>query len=186
MKKLASLMLALIVLSGCTGKRDELDRAMALRAELLGCESCGFDVAVTADYGDSVLTFGMNCQGDNRGKLTFEVTQPKSIAGITGVISAGEGALTFDGMLLEFPLLADGQVTPVSAPWILLKTLLGGYLTACTREEDLLHLTVNDSYADDALEMEIWLDAENRPVQGEILFDGRRIVTMTVENFQIQ
>ena len=101
MKKLASLVLALIVLSGCTGKRDELDRAMALRAELLGCESCGFDVAVTADYGDSVLTFGMNCQGDNRGKLTFEVTQPKSIAGITGVISAGEGALTFDGMLLE-------------------------------------------------------------------------------------
>ena len=36
MKKLASLVLALIVLSGCTGKRDELDRAMALRAELLG------------------------------------------------------------------------------------------------------------------------------------------------------
>ena len=186
MKKLASLVLALIVLSGCTGKRDELDRAMALRAELLGCESCGFDVTVTADYGDSVLTFGMNCQGDNREKLTFQVTQPESIAGITGVISAGEGALTFDGMLLEFPLLADGQVTPVSAPWILLKTLLGGYLTACTREEDLLHLTVNDSYADDALEMEIWLDAENRPVQGEILFDGRRIVAMTVENFQIQ
>ena len=186
MKRIAAIFLVCSLLAGCAGKRDELDRAMALRAVLLGCESCSFDAAVTADYGDSVQTFGMSCQGDSQGKLTFAVTQPASIAGITGVISAGEGALTFDGMLLEFPMLADGQVTPVSAPWILLKTLLGGYLTACTREEELLHLTVNDSYADDALEMEIWLDAENRPVQGEILFDGRRIVAMTVENFQIQ
>ena len=106
MKKLASLVLALIVLSGCTGKRDELDRAMALRAELLGCESCGFDVAVTADYGDSVLTFGMNCQGDNRGKLTFQVTQPESIAGITGVIDLtfpSRIVPTVNSMFVSFP-----------------------------------------------------------------------------------
>lgn len=186
MKKLASLMLVLVILTGCTGKRDELNRAMALRADLLGCESCSFDVTITADYGDTVHTFAMSCQGDNQGKLTFTVTQPETIAGITGVISAGEGALTFDDVALEFPLLADGQVTPVSGPWIFLKTLMGGYLTACGQEGDLLHLTIDDSYADDALQMEIWLNAENIPIQGEILFDGRRIVTMTIENFQIQ
>lgn len=186
MKKLLSCLLALLMLTGCTGKRDELDRAMGLRAKLLGCASCTFDTTITADYGDEINTFAMSCQGDNKGAVTFTVTEPESIAGITGTIDAGEGNLTFDDVALSFPLLADGQVTPVSGPWILMKTLLGGYLTACTEEEELLHVTIDDSYEEDALQLEIWLDGENLPVQAEILYDGRRIVTMEIKNFQIQ
>ena len=34
--------------------------------------------------------------------------------------------------------------------------------------------------------MEIWLDGENRPVQAEIVYDDRRIITMEVESFQIR
>ena len=179
-------MIALVLLTGCTGKRDELDRAMKLRANLLGCLGCSFDVTVTADYGDSYYTFVMNCQATGRGDLQFTVLQPESIAGITGEISSGEGKLTFDDVALHFPLLADDQVTPVSGPWILMKTLLGGYLTAANEEDDLLHLTIHDSYEEDALQMEIWLDGEDEPVNAEILYDGRRIVTMTVENFTMR
>ena len=128
----------------------------------------------------------MFCEGDSQGNLGFSVTSPDSIAEIEGTITAKEGKLTFDDVALSFPLLADEQITPVSGPWILLKTMLGGYLTACTMEEDLLHLTINDSYEEDALQMEIWLNEENAPVCAEILYDGRRIVTMNVENFQIR
>ena len=67
-----------------------------------------------------------------------------------------------------------------------MKTLLGGYLTAANEEGELLHLTINDSYEEDALQMEIWLNAEDLPVCGEIFYEGRRIVTMTAENFQIR
>ena len=186
MRRITAVVIALVLLTGCTGKRDELDRAMKLRANLLGCLGCSFDVTVMADYGDEIFEFAMGCEADGRGNLTFTVTQPESIAGITGNISSGEGKLTFDDTALQFPLLADDQVAPISGPWILMKTLLGGYLTAANEEDDLLHLTINDSYEDDALQMEIWLDSENRPVCGEILYDGRRIVTMTVENFQIR
>lgn len=186
MKKIAAVLITLVIFSGCTGKRDELDRAMKLRAELLACESCSFDTKITADYGDELHTFAMNCQGDNDGAISFTVSEPESIAGITGSIEAGEGSLTFDGTALAFPLLADDQVTPVSGPWILMKTLLGGYLTACTQEEDLLHLTIDDSYEEDALQLEIWLNEDNHPVAAEILYDGRRIVTMNIENFQIR
>lgn len=174
------------LLVGCTGKRDELARAMKLRASLLGCLGCSFDVTITADYGDELYEFAMSCTSSGRGDLEFTVTQPESIAGITGKIASGEGNLTFDDTILQFPLLADDQVTPVSGPWILMKTLLGGYLTAANEEEDLLHLTINDSYEEDALQMEVWLNAEDIPVCGEIFYDGRRIVTMTVENFQIR
>lgn len=174
-----------LILTGCTGKRAELDRAMELRADLLGCHECSFDVTITADYGDKTYTFGMSCVGDNQGSVTFTVTEPETIAGITGSITGAGGQLTFDNVALDFELLADGQVTPVSGPWILMKTLLGGYLTACAEEEELLHLNIDDSYEDDALHLDIWLNAENRPTQAEITYDGRRIVAMEITNFVI-
>lgn len=186
MKRLAAFLIALVMLTGCTGKRDELDRAMALRAKLLACESCSFDASITADYGDEVHTFAMSCTGDNQGNVTFAVSQPESISGITGNIAAGEGKLTFDDVALSFPLLADGQISPVSGPWVFLKTLMGGYLTACGQEEELLRLTIDDSYEEDALQLEIWLNGEDLPVQAEIIYDGRRILTMEVANFQIK
>ena len=186
MKKLAALMLILLTLTGCTKTRSMLDKAMTLRAELLACQSCTFDATITADYGDKLHTFGMHCAGDNDGVVRFEVTDPESIAGITGILNGEEGKLTFDDQGLAFPMLADGQVAPVSGPWILMKTLLQGYITACNEEDGLLHLMINDSYAEDALELEIWLDGESRPIQTEIGYDGRRILTMEIENFQIQ
>lgn len=186
MKKFAALMIMLVLLTGCTGKRAEMDRAMTLRADLLGSEGCSFTAHLTADYGDAVHEFTLYCEGWNNGDLGFRVEAPETIAGITGRFKGNEGALTFDEEALAFPLLADGQVTPVSGPWILLKTLLGGFLTACTQEEEYLHLTIDDSYEDDALQMEIWLDESDTPVQGEIIYGGRRILTMKIENFLIR
>ena len=186
MKKLAALMLILLTFTGCTKTRGMLDKAMTLRAELLARESCTFDATITADYGDKLHTFGMHCVGDNDGVVRFEVTAPETLNGITGILNGEEGKLTFDDQGVAFSMLADGQVTPVSGPWILMKTLLGGYITACNEEDELLHLMINDSYADDALELEIWLDGESRPIQTEIGYDGRRILTMEIENFQIQ
>lgn len=186
MKKVLAALFCMLFLTGCTGKRNEIDRAMALRADLLGSLGYGFDVRITADYGDKLHTFAMNCEGDNDGNVSFTVTEPETIAGITGTIAADGGKLTFDDVALSFPLLADGQVTPVSGPWILAQTLLGGYLTDCVMEEELLHLRIDDSYEEDALHLDIWLDQENRPLQADISYDGRRIVTMEVNNFTIQ
>lgn len=185
MRKAAWLLLLLMMLSGCTGKEAELERAMDLRTKLL-VSSYTFEAKTTADYGDEVYTFSVSCEGDSKGNLAFEVVEPETIAGITGVITGGEGKLTFDDTALTFPLLADGQVTPVSAPWLLMKTLRSGYLTAAGMEDDLLRLTIDDSYEENALQLDIWLDGEDRPVRADVLYDGRRILAMEVSNFQIQ
>lgn len=158
---------------------------MDLRVKLLS-SGCTFDAEITADYGDEIYTFFVACEGDSQGNLAFTVTRPDSIAGITGVIGQEGGKLTFDDTALTFPLLADDQLSPVSAPWILLKTLRGGYLTAAGMEEDLLRLTIDDSYEEDALQLDIWLDGQDCPVRADILYDGRRILALTVTNFQIQ
>ena len=175
----------IVFLSGCASAEGNLERAMDLRARLLGCTTCTYDAAITADYGDEIHTFAMNCTGDKNGNLQFTVTGPETIAGITGKFEGQKGMLTFDEFALEFPRLTDDQITPVSGPWILLRTLMGGYLTSCGPDGENLHVTINDSYEEDALVLDIWLSAENTPIRAEILYDGRRIVTMDIENFTI-
>ena len=159
---------------------------MKLRGALQGSEGCSFDAVITADYGQKTYTFAMGCDFDAHGNLSFTVHEPETIEGITGNISFSGGELTFDGNALAFPLLADGQATPVSAPWLLYKTLVGGYLHSCVREDELLHLTIDDSYEDDAMQLDIWLDGSDHPVRAEILYENRRILTITIENFIIR
>ena len=177
--------MTLVLLTGCTGKREEMDRVMRLRAELLGSEGCSFTAHLTADYGDQIQEFTLYCEGRSNGDLGFRVEAPETIEGITGRFNGKEGALTFDDQVLVFPLLVDNQITPVSGPWVFLRTLLGGYLTACGQEGEYLHLTIDDSYEEDALQLEIWLNESDVPIQAEIIYDGRRILTMKLENFLI-
>lgn len=185
MKRAAALVCLLVMLVGCSSENTELERGMALRAKLLSAESCSFDAEIMADYGDKLYTFSMSCQGDSMGNLTFTVTAPESISGITGSITREGGRLTFDDTALQFDLMADDQVTPVSAPWILLKTLRSGYLTSAGMEGEQLRLSIDDSYEDDALHLDIWLDGSDLPERAEIMYDGRTILSLTVKNFVI-
>ena len=182
MKRIVPILLLLALLTGCSGGSDTMDRVVALRSAILA-KGAEFDAAVTADYGDKTYTFGMHCLLDAQGKLTFTVTAPESISGITGTVSSTGGRLTFDDKALAFHLLADGQVSPVSAPWILMKTLRGGYLTSCALEGGCIRVAIDDSYEEDALHLDIWLDEKDQPKHGEILWQGRRILSLDIENF---
>lgn len=185
MKKLWFLV-AMVFLVGCSGETSELDRGIALRQQLLKCNSCSFVAEVTADFGDKLYTFTLDCQGQADGSLLFSVQKPDSISGIIGVLSAGGGKITFDeDRAVAFPMLAEGEVTPVSAPWLLYHTLRSGYIAACGQEGELLRLTLNDSYEEEALQVDVWLDDQDRPQVAEILWHGRRILTIQVRKFQI-
>ena len=182
MKRILSLLLTVLLLSGCKGADDEMDRAMALRAKMLS-SGVGFEAVITADYGDKLHSFSVSCQTDAQGNLSFTVLQPEIIAGISGKITAAGGKLTFDAAALACPLLADGQLTPVAAPWILIKTLRSGYLTSCGADGQYLRLAIDDSYEDDALHLDIWLGDGDLPVRGEVLWRGRRILSLEIKNF---
>ena len=185
MKKLWVLT-ALLFLAGCSGETSQLDRAMSLREKLLHCAGCNFTAEVTADFGDKTYSFTLECQGQTDGSLNFSVVKPDTISGISGVLSAGGGKITFEeDRAVAFPMLAEGEVTPVSAPWLVYNTLRSGYIAACGMEGELLRLTLNDSYEEEALQVDVWLDDLNRPETAEILWRGRRILTVHVTNFQI-
>lgn len=185
MKRLLTVVLLALLLTGCFGDNQELDQMMTFRAKLLAGMGCSFDTVITADYQDVLYTFRVSCRCDEQGKLSFTVIEPESISGITGNVDADGGKLTFDDQALAFEPLADGQLSPVSSPWLLVKTLRGGYVSSCTSEDDRLRVAIDDSYEEDALRLDIWFDAENMPEYAELLWADRRILSLEVSNFEI-
>ena len=184
MKRLASILVVFLLLTGCGVNNAELDCAMALRAKMLASSGCSFDAKITADYGDNVYTFTVGIVADGKGDVTFTVKEPETISGITGSISGEGGKLTFDEQVLAFDLLADVQVTPVSAPWLLVRSLRSGYVRSCGKDGERIRLAVDDSFREDALHLDIWLGDADLPVYAEILYDDRRILSLDVTNFQ--
>ena len=183
MKRLA-VCLALLFLTGCSDS-SELRKGMELRSRILQASECSFSVSVQADYGDSLSEFAMDCTGDGKGNVGFTVTAPESIAGISGTLSGSGGKLTFDDTALDFGYLADGELSPVSGPWIFLNTLRSGNITSACKEEGKIRLSVDDSYEDDALRLDIWLEESGMPCKADILCSGRRILALTVKDFRI-
>lgn len=183
MKRGLALLLLALILSGCGRKDDCLERGMLLRERLLQSSGYSFEAEITSDYGDKIYGFSMQCTVNQNGNLAFAVNEPESIRGISGVISGAGGQLTFDDAVLTFDLLADGEVSPVSAPWLLIQTLQGGYLSSCGMDGEHLRLTIDDSYEEDALQLDIWLDDQDLPDRAEILWQGRRVLSLDVEDF---
>lgn len=165
-------------------RNEPLNQAMAFRERLLSGQGCSFQTEVTADYGDSVNQFSMDCRADAAGKLFFEITEPESISGICGNISQEGGHITFDDQAVYFPLLTDELLIPASAPWIFLKTLRSGYITSACQEDRHLRISADDSYDSDALTVDIWVERD-KPVRADILHEGSRILALSVENFSI-
>ena len=182
MKKWTISLLALLFLSGCTAS-EQIDRGMSLRSDVLR-SSGSFEAIITVDYGDKSQTFTLDCTFDSFGDLDFEVIKPEEISGICGSIQDSSGAIKFDDTVLYFELLTDEQLSPVSTPWIFIKALRSGYLTSAGNDGEYLRLSIDDSYEEDALHLDIWLNTENKPVAAEFIYEECRILSMEIVNFR--
>lgn len=182
MKRVIMSVLLLLFLCGCSGD-SEMQRALDFRTEMEKAKLCTFDAVVSADYGDAIYTFQMQCRSESADELIFSVTDPTSISGISGKISGTEAFLTFDDHVLSFPPLADGQVTPVTAPWLFYQTLRSGYIVSCEKDGEDIRLIIDDSYQENPIRLDIWLDAECVPTHCDILYSGKRILSLDVRNF---
>ncbi len=179
MKKILPLLL--ILLTGCRGEDPAMAAALELRSRCLGA-AVGFEAEITADYITTLEEFDLACSADPAGEMTFRVLEPRDIEGICGTVTGTEGTVIFDDAILAFPLMADGRLSPLSAPWVMMKALRSGCIVAVRQEEELLHLTIDDSYDDDALTVEIWVE-EGKVEAAEIAWEGRRQIAMTIDDF---
>ena len=183
MKRILCVLLTFVLLTGCSGENREMTRCIALREQLL-VSGCSFVGDITADFGDKVYTFSLNCTADSQGALSFSFIFPEEIADIGGIIHAGKGKLEYQDTVLAFPLLAEGEVSPVSAPWLLINGLRSGYLASCGKNGNEILLTVHDNYEEDALLLEVWLSEDIIPLRTDILWKGRRVLSMVIKDFR--
>lgn len=183
MKRLWVLLVCCVFLLGCSREDSGIDDALSLRQNLLNCKTCSFDCTVTADYAERIVTFTMECNIEDSGCIRFSVTEPESISGISGYIEENGAKLTFDDQVLLFPMLADGYISPVCAPFLMLQCLKGGYIHSVAKVEEGSFTIYHDSFAGEPLQLDLWTDKANNPISAEILWEGRRILTLDVRNF---
>lgn len=183
MKRIACIYLVLILLCGCSSGDSQMDTALKMRKTLLESSGCAFTAVVCADFTGSTYTFSLDCNASAEGDLSFSVSDPDTIAGISGTVSGEGGTLCFDEEVLAFETIAQGRLTPVSAPWVLVKTLRSGYISACGEDGEYIRLRIDDSYAEDALQLDIWIDRQNCPVRADIYWQQQRLIAMDVRNF---
>ena len=174
-----------LLLCGCKGNNQAMDSVLEFRTALTKAAGCSFDAHITADYGEQTYTFAMGCKFNAHGDLQFVVAQPESIAGISGTIDSNGGSLTFDDTVLAFPLLAGERLSPVSAPWLFMKAFRSGFIVSAGQEDVHLRFIVEDNYLESSFVSNILLNSAGAPEGCEIFWNGRRILDITVENFQI-
>ena len=186
MKLSVAALLLISILCGCNSKDVQLQQALELRKALISAENCSFETTITADYGKTLYTFQMHCHMDSDNNLSFTVTDPETIAGISGMISKDTASLTFDDKLLAFPILADDQLTPVSAPWIFLNALKSGYIIGSSGEEDGHCIYLEDSFSENPIHIEVHTDLQWQPYHADFFWKQQRVLSIEIRNFNIQ
>ncbi len=183
MKRILAIFLMLFILCGCNNVSDGSQLGTEVRQRLLEGDGCRFTSVVYADFGDLEYSFTLDCTVEKDGMLSFTVLQPESIAQITGYINNQTGNLTFDETVLSFPHLAEGEISPVCAPWLFYKALSGGYIRAVGQDEKGCRLTIDDSFRGENLVLEVWLDDSGAPTSAEIVWQGRRLLSLQITEF---
>ena len=185
MKRLLAVWMVLCFFSGCAANKAGADPSLTLRNELQKGSECSFRCTVTADYGDSITAFTMDCVSSGNGDMTITLVEPETICGIQGIISQESGALTFEDKVLLVQLLADGQITPICSPWLMVRTLLGGIVRATECSANGSQVIYDDVFSSEPFQMYAQLNGDHIPVICEFVWQGRRIITVQVDNFKI-
>ncbi len=144
---------------------------------------CSFTADVQADYGDRVYGFTMACRYEG-GEAQMEILAPDAIAGISAKTSQGGTELRFDGAELDFGQLANGFVSPVATPWLLVQCWMEEYIAYAGADGDLERITYLRGYHEEELAVDTWF-RDSIPVHAEVAQEGVRRLTVEIRNFQM-
>lgn len=183
MKRIIAIFVFALFLVGCSNNNSKLDKALSLRTRIASAETCSFLASVTAEYDDQLYAFDMQCKSDNNNELYFEILKPDTIAGITGKIALSNGELTFDNEVLAFEWMIDNRLSPVAAPWFMLHVLKSGYIIGCGAEENGAYIQLEDTYGNEKVLIDLYTDQFNNPIRADILWNGKRGLSVVVSEF---
>ena len=182
MYKLIALLVSILMLGGCSAQK-ELEPLYQLRRCLEQGSECAFDVHIISQSDMHIHRFKLSCV-TTKDVLRFEVLEPESIRGICGSVSNGGGAVEFDDTLLSFPLLADGEISPVIAPWLLMGCLKDGLVRYAGKTDGGYSVAFHYSFRGEELRVEALLTENGTPQSCELFWSGKRILQLEVSSFR--
>ena len=174
--------LFLVFLLGCSGPDPAMETALDLRSRCLASPAVRFRAEIRADYITGFEEFTLDCETSPDGTVAFRVAHPEEIADICGTVRQDEGTVEFDGAVLAYPLMAQGRLSPLGGPWVVMKAIRSGCIIAAGQEGELTRVTIDDSYADNALTVDVWL-RDGQVIQAEVAWEGLRCLVMTFDDF---
>lgn len=176
-----------LLLGGCSTQTDAMQQALDFRAALLSAQGCDFTAHVTLDYGESVTKFTLACTYDVQKGLHLRVVEPQSIAQIEADVCGEEAVITFEDAQLALDSLADGNLTPLSAPFLVCKSWLEGYIDAAGRQDEQLRVSYLSGYGSKELTIDTWFLAQTGwPIRAEIAHDGITVLKLELTNFTME
>lgn len=163
------------------------DLALEIQKEFGQMTACSCQVALTADYETRVFDYVLDVTYDQTGGAGLTIVEPAIAKGVTAHIQAGQTQLVYDGFSLDAgPLTADG-LSPVEAVPTFYRAISQGYIASVDLAGETLSVTYRDgeSTPGTGLETVVCFDGKTHaPLTGELYFDGARIVTAQVRDFQ--
>ena len=159
-----------------------MEAALDLRSRCLASPAVLFRAEIRADYITGFEEFTLDCETSPDGAVSFRVASPEEIADICGTVRQDEGTVEFDGAVLAYPLMARERLSPLGGPWVVMKAIRSGCIIAAGQEGELTRVTIDDSYADNALTVDVWL-RDGQVIQAEVAWEGLRCLVMTFDDF---
>ena len=148
------------LLSGCASEESVLEPAIKFRADLLQAGGCSFRAKIEADFGDRVELFAVDCD----------------------YVTDGGGMITYDGMAVEFGLLANGNVIPAAAPALTALCWSGEYIAAAGTEENAYRVTYEKDYGDKRLQIDTYFK-NDLPFFAEVCYNHQRILKLDLSDY---
>jgi hypothetical protein len=178
---LFALMIALLLLAGCSSTAGYEEKLMQYRETLAQSQEISFQAALKADYGDNVLEYELQYTETAEG-ATVEIMSPELIAGVKAHVDGENDTLEYDGLILETGDLTDDGLTPVSALPALVESLRSGYLQKLWLEDTgdgevvAAQIAVSDSCT-----QTIWLEEDTlTPLYSEITCENQVVLFCTI------
>ncbi|MBP3633111.1 MAG: hypothetical protein J6J43_00870 [Oscillospiraceae bacterium] len=181
-KRFAALLLLVLCLTGCKAE-GPTQTALDLRTKLMQAQTCGFTAQIRSDHGEKVYEFTADVRYSPE-ETVVEITSPEELQGIRAKVTEDGAKLEYDGVELTFGTLANGKVSPMSAPWLLVQCWIGEYISHAGADGELERVTYLRGYDDEEIMLDTWLNVDGIPAYAEVAYDGVRCLSIQIRDFQ--
>lgn len=161
-----------------------LEPAIEFRAALLQAGGCTFHAKIEADFGDRVELFAVDCDCSTDGTARLTITEPETLAGITAAVTERGGKITYDGMSVDFGLLANGNVIPAAAPVLTALSWYGEYISAAGWEDEVYRVTYEKDYDEKRLQIDTYFK-NDLPFSSEVCYNNQRILKLDISDYSL-